>query len=622
MKIRWSKDRLKVWLRHYKEACVLGWPGLPNFSIWAVGFVILFGLTVKDFIPLVRDYRYHNDATAMSIETEPVPPNFTICLPYWSTYLFTNLKHIRSLPPEYLNGSKSTKNKCARCYDMEVAGWDFWTDLNATQLNSTKFVLRYVVEKFYEKNLHKVPLSEDNFHYMMFLVDAVWYYFSWIYEYDLYVLTSPEFTGLKDVSWKSHEALDWLPRKAADELYSYLLDAIAQCVYGECYEKKTNIDPFASRVYPDFRINETITIIGDEFCFPAPTEFGTKDFLCSYNRAYNRSKGFPFPWLWDRYPSSDFKIFPSPSVLYSPVEDKDAIYATSLDVKRNKNESEHVFINYFINQRLVAKKPGDHSSCSNESYVEVCMAKELLSVAIRDCHCVPFTFRMLQEDDNTSLPYCNSTHYESCAQKVRRDHFEQIEQTCNKKCSYTFYAWDSRPSVKYNEFNATTPQYFISFGPSKSPFVEFGFEPKFTSEQFISQVGGVVNLYLGISGLTLFAFVILCFDQSRHWKKYRKETIRAKRERKRESLFDIWQLFRFIGIFHTLGQDARDTGPVDEEFQNETTAELSGLKTKVDHIDKTLSELSTRMRKIESMLEKLSLSQQSVSEAEVEDVKL
>lgn len=58
--------------------------------------------------------------------------------------------------------------------------------------------------------------------------------------------------------------------------------------------------------------------------------------------------------------------------------------------------------------------------------------------------------------------------------------------------------------------------------PAFNTFAEFSWISKHTPEQFASQIGGIVNLYLGSSGLSVVALVITLVGKIKKWREQKK----------------------------------------------------------------------------------------------------
>lgn len=141
-----------------------------------------------------------------------------------------------------------------------------------------------------------------------------------------------------------------------------------------------------------------------------------------------------------------------------------------------------------------------------------CLAKHQVVAAMQNCSCIPFTYRYLHRGF-TFLPYCNISHYSNCEDKLL-EILENQMSLCNHKCSYDFYDWKYFSREPNKE---SSDMYFrVNLTRLTEPFIEFKITLKDGPEKFLAQVGGIVNLYLGFSGMSLCALVICIVDYLRN----------------------------------------------------------------------------------------------------------
>lgn len=112
------------------------------------------------------------------------------------------------------------------------------------------------------------------------------------------------------------------------------------------------------------------------------------------------------------------------------------------------------------------------------------------------------------------MPYCTVNAYNACNPFViyqTSGHYEYCMDKCKSACQYVSYNWQitHRPVQPKNP-NTTELQFAIT--PMFHSFPQFSWTAKTSVEQFISQMGGIVNLYLGFSGVSCVAMVIACVD--------------------------------------------------------------------------------------------------------------
>lgn len=133
---------------------------------------------------------------------------------------------------------------------------------------------------------------------------------------------------------------------------------------------------------------------------------------------------------------------------------------------------------------------------------------------VKYCKCVPFPYRRLLES-NFTLPYCNISNYAVCQASVSK-RLPDKKEKCNKKWEYEFYKWSDYYLA--NEDGSSNLTFGIEFAALDAPYVGFTIQMHDTPEKFLSQVGGLVNFYLGVSGLSVCAFVIHCCERYKKWR--------------------------------------------------------------------------------------------------------
>lgn len=212
---------------------------------------------------------------------------------------------------------------------------------------------------------------------------------------------------------------------------------------------------------------------------------------------------------------------------------------------------------------------GASDNCANVYNETKCLVNCLEEELIKFCNCNRFTFRHFI-DRSDDIGYCNSKDYEKCFDnyKIRRFHSTDDKQECVKKCykcaKIIFQSqinekqidWKSELSDQkmtcdaYQRFmNKTGINCYhfwnnvkvylpyltdgMTYGKERVTFSNEKFNPVFglvkykfkvtsftypefidrvsiTNEEFKSQIGGIFGLYLGFSGMTIFALLTKC----------------------------------------------------------------------------------------------------------------
>lgn len=100
-----------------------------------------------------------------------------------------------------------------------------------------------------------------------------------------------------------------------------------------------------------------------------------------------------------------------------------------------------------------------------------------------------------------------------CGEAARKNS-QLYHLECGTKCDFVYYNW--KQTVIKNG-GSSKWGWQIDLVDATAPFTEFTVAHKNTQEQFLSQIGGVINLYLGFSGLSLTAIVIFCVELIKRW---------------------------------------------------------------------------------------------------------
>lgn len=228
--------------------------------------------------------------------------------------------------------------------------------------------------------------------------------------------------------------------------------------------------------------------------------------------------------------SNGTKIYLDTSILYS--SSSEILYAYSLvDIALGiGNFAHYVTIRYNIQMRA---RDGRHSSsgtgCHEETSATVCYNKCIKTRLIERCQCIPFSVRTgITYDGN--LPYCTQADYDTCdAGKITESDRSSCIKKCKAVCEYIAYNW----KIDHELFAPATPnttEIVIEAYPVFSPFAEILWVSKSTPEQFLSQAGGLVGGYLGLSGFSILAFIITCFELLRKFFKDRRRKGRENRQ--------------------------------------------------------------------------------------------
>lgn len=488
---------------------------LPDWTtvfIWIFGTVILAGLTVMDFLPLVNEYTNNNVATHIVVKmNEQVKrPNVTICTFYYSNAL-DNVA-------QWAAAGQKNNDGCEECEAMTEHGWEIWKnitfpvvprgELGANMLKNT--LGNEIVNEVLEKNLEAkvLVLNRSNFNWNQPIVDAFWTFFSCVNAWDMAALTGST-KGLFSVFCAGFNltAMETLPNERIDNLYRLLIESF------EVYSR--GWPAFYSDHYSYGRLGTPIRV-ADREEFVVKGNYACFALLQNSSAEYFVYEAFPDshrpPWM-PRTKKQSVYINQDNSVLYGIGNPFNNLYSTDQNDVERLSREEAKFA-YEVDVRVVEGR--SYRACSKESVSRIYYVKKLLADFVTFCKCIPFCYRNLYAGNNPDLPYCTSKMYENCQQEaIANSRTYQAE--CDDKCQHVHFRWTSGS----NALDDTSRNFtgFVAIQRTENPFLEFSLVVRDTPEKFLAQMGGLVNFYLGFSGLSLCAAVIFFIDLFKKWKK-------------------------------------------------------------------------------------------------------
>lgn len=487
--------------------------------IWTVGVIFLTSMTSVDVFRVFNEYIDQNVATQITvIKNETVQsPNVSVCLRYHSEALFRIAKWVNGRVDR--NVTLGPSDRCPECMALQQNSWDVWNQiddptgatLGASAL-ATAFMKRLVNESAQDLDVI-LRLDQSNFNWNEGLLDSIFTFFSCLSSKDMtYAIKSiPDYEGdlCSDLNFSE---IGYVSRNLTDLLFQKLVDFID--LYMNIHvvnETGLVIDSILNR-------KTSVSIKGDRFCIALLPTSQHKVFI--FNRY--RDKYNP-PWLRSSDPTLRCSVFYD-TVLYSFVPAQQRIYKIDWRVLSRYTLNDDVTLAHSVHSRVIESRP-DADCDQDPTPIEICLAKlQFLHIAKR-CGCVPFMYRHVHvgyED----LPYCNLSAYLSCTNHLH-ENLNIYDRQCRNKCIYTFHDWQTNSE----NARATPTQWYcrLNFTQTMEPFVQFTITKRDTPEKFLAQIGGLVNLYLGLSGVSLCAFVVFCIDLLRQWHggRKQKETQRA-----------------------------------------------------------------------------------------------
>lgn len=485
-------------------------PDCTTVLIWLIGTAVLTGLTVNDFVPLVRDYAHNNVATQIAVITNDkvIRPNVSICLFYYSNAL-ENIA-------EWIANGRRNQTECEECMAMAEHGWDLWNEkrfLAAVESHHSvhdiknglaNAITREALTKGLESDVF--VLNRSNFNWNQPIVDAIWTLASCITYLDKAALG--ENRSFYSVYCNGFNLTDLEPLfyGKIDDLYDIVIESLE--TYLRCwpgYYKntlsfgRTGDAPIRVADRAEFKAEMTI-------CFTLLQNSSAE--LFGYEAFPDDHKP---PWMPRRRQQSIF-IKHSVGVIYGLGNVFDNLYETPENAVETINREE-IKAAYEVANRVIEKRPSQ--PCSEENEPRLCLTRKLFSDVIDHCHCIPFSYKRLLSGGHAGLPYCNSSVYDQCTERTLAN-TEKYRAQCSNKCQHIQYRWTT--TYKTDHDNSMNFSGFIAVQEIENPFLEFVVVTKDSPEKFLAQMGGLINFYLGFSGLSVCAAVVFCIDLFKRWK--------------------------------------------------------------------------------------------------------
>lgn len=468
-----------------------------HILVWTCGIIGLFSLTLSDFSSLLQDYTFNNVATVTEVIKNEAPPrpNLSVCLPYPSGALGTVVK--------WLNGSHLSTDSCPECEALKNHSWDVWTQMTDSRLDVNSLSVALVNKLLQMPDLEPwLTLDKRNFNWNQPIVDAVWRVFSCLANHDIEQTTTWQSPVLSPVCTTFDVSIfsKLSKNSTTDRLFDLVVAAIeTYLTITVSRGEKTEIDTLSQRKH-------ALIMKGYYFCIPMRANSEQETFVFS-PFSYD-----PTSAPWQRTALFDTFFVADETILYSSTRSQELVYPKNQlhQVIPTNVHYEQVTLSYALNTRVIDTRP--NSGCrKTSSPVRVCVSRRQMRRAVQDCGCMPFTHRNLigSRSEFGGRPYCNATAYTACLGKLRENLDSNIQE-CKNKCKDEFYSWES---LKREVVEKPSDMHFrINLAALENPFIEFRVTTKDSPEKFLAQVGGIVNLHLGFSGLSVCALVIWCID--------------------------------------------------------------------------------------------------------------
>lgn len=503
--------------RQLKQHFHSNWPSCAKTLIWLVGSTILIVLTIRDFLPLYHDYTHKNVLANVAVSHGLIPrPAVTVCLPRYSYALQAIAKWLHAQRSD-INVSNPTEI-CLECQAMADHGWDVWNEMDESEFhrpNDSDVHVWYMESQLAKAIIKKLLglnesdfqkytiLEQNNFLWNQPIIDAIRYLFFVVGDRDRQHIIRPD--RLRQFSHVlAIEELEPMNNRDLDRMFNVLKRSITMYTKFQAFHagSLSTRDAFTGR---RFSVDE------EHLCFTTFSNSSVETYR------YIPFVASPFDPPWIRYSRrAALTVNRDSTVLYSGGSRYQRLYITRSE-SREKIRYEQIMLSYSATLRIVESRSTEE--CSPERSMALCIAKRQTKTAMDRCGCVPFSYRHVGGDNISSLPYCNTSAYLSC--EALEKTFRITNAVCNKACEQTFYSWVSDDTTALDEPppdaapNSRTFRVQIDNGQPNVPFVEITLTERDSLERFISQVGGIINLYLGVSGITICGFIITCMSYMR-----------------------------------------------------------------------------------------------------------
>lgn len=457
--------------------------------IWATGVILMTGLAAKNMYPLFYEYLNNNRGTQMEIVTtnETVkPPSLTFCMPFVPVTLEKITKHLQS------NSTSSCypcKKLAQNFLDIEQANITFSPDFYTNQMTVASFLFKKLIES---DNFTILDARNTDWNQPIF--EAVWLLFSSIGVFDS--------DGTKNLTWQLY-GVDQLisNRQKIDTAYEHLVFFL--CEYIVLGEKKANI-------CVDYLPKASSHLFDNKFCFWMPTaETGGKVTVNSLGR-YGVVQAFANT-------AKRFHVYFGTDLISWPLGSSgegDVIFSSGSSEEVLSRALESVTLKYHVGAVVSGKN--SNTFCYKERTYSVCISNCMVWRIIEHYRCIPFTYRKRSPSlAFPHLPYCNGTSENDAKFDIAMTREACNRQNCSNPCEYVSYQFKDTRKVSSGYSSRT---FSLKLRPVSAPYVQFSIIARQTWEQFVADVAGIMNLYLGYSGLTIVAILVECVNFYKKWK--------------------------------------------------------------------------------------------------------
>lgn len=424
-------------------------------------------------------------------------PTVAVCIPYHSGALWNIVR--------WLN-SANEQAPCAECASLKDHGWDVWNEHHQNGPWTDNALAALIVGRLVSAgDLQEIlRLNRSNFNWNEAIFDAIWKYFGCLVGDDIMsvVRSKYDFQENRCIGF-DYTLTSGIDRNMTDKMFQHLLD------YVDLHFKISVTTDHGSFVESVKSKRRSFSIKADYMCMAVLPESMQETF---------QLLAFPNPdqppWIRSSRKPACSLYYDSVLYTFSPYHQN--IYTPPWRPFRTDVLHEDVSLEYSIQNRVFETRL--NTACHKiKTRGKMCVALRQVQDIAEHIGCVPFFYRYLSEISD--LPYCNQTLYIQ-NENVLTKNVDSYKKACKNRCDYDFYKWKhfSRYYVP-EDHNWYCRMNFTSL---TDPFVEFKIVAADTPEKFAAQAGGIINLYLGFSGMSVCALIGYCIDRLMKWKNEKK----------------------------------------------------------------------------------------------------
>lgn len=251
--------------------------------------------------------------------------------------------------------------------------------------------------------------------------------------------------------------------------------------------------------------------------------------------------------------------------------------------------------------------------CSDEQpipfYQYYCYKDIKFKAFVDSCGCVPFSFRnfLVTDDESTisyyqGLPYCTSKMYNRCLESYRNQP-SPLPLCRHAKNAFSVSITSFKGivyqciNIRGRDFNKTCSRVSYRFSCPESIYAFYEERFKLSLSQFLSQIGGDLGLYTGISLLGLWQFLAFAYTIYRN---YRKAQMNSDNTLIGETPVNPVQKVFSALLFHYLEEMVKTTPALSDNQQMAMTdvsdSQMVAWKHQVDEQSGVLTETVAAMK--------------------------